>query len=218
MKPVTAPPRAETSGWSAPARGEPSANGAAREGPHWSPEDAGDEALLMAAGRRDPVAMGLLFDRHQVGVRRFLCRMEGGGPDIDDLVHSTFIEAFRAAPRFRAAASVRSWLLGIALNVSRHHARAEIRRRAFLRSLASQPTASATRPDLFVENRQLVDRLQHRLGQLTHQRRAAFVLCDLEDCSGAEAAQALAARPGTVGRWLHEARTALREALEEGTS
>jgi RNA polymerase sigma-70 factor, ECF subfamily len=176
-----------------------------------------DEVLVVAAGRRDPAALGLLFDRHHQLVRRFLYRLGAHAGDVDDLVHATFIEVFAAAARFRGAASVRSWLLGIACNVSRHHTRGEIRRQGLLRALAGQETSRPAEPDRSLENRQLIDRLQERLSALSHERRAAFLLCDVEECSGAEAAQALGARPGTVGRWLHEARTALRTALEEAT-
>jgi RNA polymerase sigma-70 factor (ECF subfamily) len=134
-------------------------------------------------------------------------------------VHATFIEAFRAAPRFRAAATVRSWLLGIAVNVNRHHNRGEIRRRGLLRTLAGQgPAEAAGAPERLIETRELVDHLKRLLAALPERRRAAFLLCDVEDCSGAEAAQVLGVRPGTVGRWLHEARTALRAGLREASS
>jgi RNA polymerase sigma-70 factor (ECF subfamily) len=53
------------------------------------------------------------------------------------------------------------------------------------------------------------------LAELPFDLRSAFVLCDLEEMSGADAAAALDVRPGTLGRRLFEARRALRAAVEE---
>ena len=53
---------------------------------------------------------------------------------------------------------------------------------------------------------------------LPHDLRAAFVLCDLEEMPGVEAARALDVRAGTLWRRLHEARRALRAALFDGGS
>jgi RNA polymerase sigma-70 factor (ECF subfamily) len=51
--------------------------------------------------------------------------------------------------------------------------------------------------------------------QLPFDLRAAFILCDLEEMSGADAAATLDVRPGTLGRRLFEARRALRAAVGE---
>lgn len=176
-----------------------------------------EDAVLAAAGRRDPVAVATLFDGHHKALHRFLSRLDNGSADIDDLVHATFVEALRCAPRFRGTSSLRTWLFGIAVNVARHHARGERRRRAFLRTLQLHPRNDSVMPDSSLEHRQMIERLDLALTQLPYERRAAFLLCDVEELSGAEAAQALAAPAGTVGRWLHEARTVLRATLKEGS-
>ena len=181
------------------------------------PDEMSDEALVAAAGTGDVAAMAALFDRFQIPVHRFVARLVPAA-DVDDLVHGTFMEAFAAAGRYRGGAAVRTWLFGIALNVSRHHHRGESRRQAFLTSLQRHDAADASRPDHAAESRQLVERLTAALDRLSHERRAVFLLCEVEELSGPEAAKALGAPVGTVGRWLFEARAAVRAALAEGTS
>src|SRR5207302_1597733 len=60
---------------------------------------------------------------------------------------------------------------------------------------------------------ELVTRCGVAMAELPHHLREAFVLCDVEDMSGRDAAAALGVREGTVWRRVHEARRAVREAL-----
>ena len=178
--------------------------------------DTSDEVLVTACAMRDPGAMAELFDRHCDAVHRFLSRLVGAGSsDVDDMVHTTFIEALRSAARFRGNSSVKTWLFGIATNVGRHHIRDQVRRRAFLKAWGDLKPAQGQTPDLAAEHHQTVERVAAALAQLPFNLRAAFVLCDLEEMSGADAAAALDVRRGTLGRRLFEARRALRAAVEE---
>jgi RNA polymerase sigma-70 factor (ECF subfamily) len=180
------------------------------------PDGRLDAQLVDRCAAGDRAAMGELFDRHGVHVHRFLGRLTGWGTDLDDLVHATFLEAFRAVGRFRGRAQVRTWLFGIAINISRHHLRSEGRRRAFLNVWAERPEERAPRPDQLVERQQLVARVADALADLPYPLRAAYLLCEVEELSGPEAAAALGVRPGTLGRRLHDARKALRAAIDGG--
>ncbi len=177
--------------------------------------DISDEALLAACGVGDPAALGALFDRHHDAIHRLIARLLSTEPSaIDDLVQTTFLEAWRAARGFRGIGTVRSFLFGIAANAVRHHIRGASRRRT---AIAQMPEpAPGRRPDEMVARDQLVGRLADALAALPHDLRAAFVLCDLEDVPGVDAARALDVRPGTLWRRLHEARRALRAALDGG--
>ena len=177
-----------------------------------------DEALLAACALDDAAALGALFDRFQQAVFRFLMRYLGPAhPDIDDLVQATFLEVRRSASGYRATASVRAWLLGIATNLARHHLRGETRRRGMLRSVEHSPPTPLRRPDDDTERRQLLQRLHQAITELPPELRGPLVLCDMEELPGAEAARVLDLREGTLWRRLHEARVALRERLERST-
>jgi len=175
-----------------------------------------DEALLAACGVGDAAALGALFDRHHEAVFRLLSRLLHTEPgEIDDLVQTTFLEAWRAAARFAARGSVKSFLFGIAANTVRHHLRSARRRRGALDGW--EPPAHAVAPDTAVVRAQQVDRLAAALDRLPHDLRVAYVLCDLEDMRGVDAARALDIRPGTLWRRLHDARRALRDDLDGGS-
>jgi RNA polymerase sigma-70 factor (ECF subfamily) len=174
-----------------------------------------DEALLAACAVGDNAALGALFDRHHEAVLRLISRLLRSDPaETDDLVQTTFLEAWRSATRFKAHGSVRSFLFGIAANTVRQHVRSTMRRR---RATADwEPPLARNAPDEIVVRNQQVSRLAQALDELPHDLRAAYVLCDLEDVPGVEAARLLDVRAGTLWRRLHEARRALRAKIERG--
>jgi len=184
--------------------------------------DISDEALLAACAVGDSAALGALFDRHHEPVYRLVSRLLHTEPsEIDDLVQTTFLEAWRSAHRYNARGSVRSFLFGIAANTVRHHVRSAQRRRSAIAECPAPPHAAAggaatDGPDALLLRSQQVNRLAAALHELPHDLRAAYVLCDLEDVPGVEAAQLLGVRAGTLWRRLHDARRALRAAIEGG--
>jgi RNA polymerase sigma-70 factor (ECF subfamily) len=177
--------------------------------------DISDEALLAACGIGDAAALGALFDRHHEAVYRLISRLLSTEPsEIDDLVQTTFLEAWHSAKRYGGRGAVRSYLLGIAANTVRHYIRAASRRRV---AIAAVPApAPAGGPDAVAMQSEQLGRLAEALGELPHDLRVAYVLCDLEEVPGVEAARSLGVRAGTLWRRLHEARRALRDAIDGG--
>lgn len=181
------------------------------------PAEMSDEALVAACATGDAAALGALFDRHYDAVRGFLARMSGTDDrDLDDLVQVTFETVPRAAAHFDGRAQVRTWLLGIATNVARHHIRSEIRRKRFTRDVAA---AAADAPPAVADGRAevLARERAARLGQaisaLPAGLRAVFLLVYVEGLPGRDVAAALGVREGTIWKRLHRARGLLRESL-----
>jgi RNA polymerase sigma-70 factor (ECF subfamily) len=183
-----------------------------------APEAAiSDAALLAACAVGDGAALGALFDRHQRSVARFIGRLARPGTgELADLVQTTFIEVNRAAAAFKGKSTVRTWIFGIAANVVRHHVRGEMRRRALLAEVTSRVPPNGGAPDEAAVHRQLLRRLHDALHALPPALRETFVLCELEEVPGAEAARALGVREGTLWWRLHEARRRLRAAVDGG--
>ena len=180
-----------------------------------SPAEMSDEALVSAAGARDAVALGALFDRFHLDVWRFLHRVAPGPEaDLDDLVQMTFVEVFRSAARFSRRSAVKTWIFGIAVNVARNHARSERRHRAAVARMADAPQRRARRPDSHAEHSERLSQLARAIDELPYDLRVAYTLCVIEEVPAHEAARALGTREGTVWRRVHEARHALRDALE----
>jgi RNA polymerase sigma-70 factor (ECF subfamily) len=175
-----------------------------------------DEALLAACGVGDSAALGALFDRHHDAVYRLVSRLlRTDAAETDDLVQTTFLEAWKSARSFGGRGSVKSFLYGIAANTVRHHFRST-RRRRDAHAEWPQPLPTGA-PDEAAVRSQQVQLLAAALDRLPHDLRTVYVLCDLEELPGVEAARVLGLRDGTLWRRLHEARRALREAIEGGS-
>ena len=175
-----------------------------------------DEALLAACGVGDSAALGALFDRHHEAVYRLVSRLlRTDAAETDDLVQTTFLEVWKSARGYSGRGSVKSFLFGIAANTVRHHFRSTRRRRDAYAAWPEPLPAGA--PDEAAVRSQQVQLLAAALDRLPHDLRTVYVLCDLEDLPGVEAARVLGLRDGTLWRRLHEARRALREAIEGGS-
>ena len=174
-----------------------------------------DEGLVAACATGESAALGALYDRHADGVRRFLARLAGTDDrDLDDLVQATFEQVVRAARNFDGRSAVRTWLIGIANNTARHHVRTEVRRRRLVEAAIDRPRVEAGDAVGEVLDRERAARLRDAIGSLPPKLREAFVLVYLEGLSGAEVAQIVGAREGTIWKRLHEARAQLRDLLE----
>lgn len=176
-----------------------------------------DDALLAACGTGDSAALGALFDRFNADVYRIAGRF----PRIDDLerddiVQATFLQVTRMAPTYRGIATVRTWILGIAANIARRQFRSEQRRRARQAKFLAIPSSQPRGVDEQFERRQLMARIEAALADLPHDQQVAFVLCDLEQLPGRDVARVLEIPEGTLARRLHDARKAMRTALERG--
>ena len=99
-----------------------------------------DQHLLVAAGRGDRQAFGVLVERHHRAVVQFIYRYLANvdRDTAEDLAQDVFFGAWKAAPSFRARARVFSWLLRIAKNTCLNYRRGQKLRR----------TASLDRDDL----------------------------------------------------------------------
>ncbi len=182
--------------------------------PFRRPEQRGlsDESLVLACAGGDGRALEELFHRHGPQVHRILGRLgHVDRRDLEDLVQVTFLEVLRSARRFGGRSAVSTWILSVALNVARHYARSEARRRLAMAAVArTARTVDSHRPDDRASHRQSLERLRAGIEGLPYDFRVVFLLCDLEGLKGTEVAQALKIPEGTVWRRLHEARTRLR--------
>lgn len=173
-----------------------------------------DEVLVAACGAGDQAALGTLYDRHSAAVLRFVKHLvKPSLNDVDDMVHDTFIAAYKASGRFRGGSAVRTWLLGIASNVVRHAVRARCRRQSLARAVECVVPPAVTTPDETLSASELRDAMADAIDALPHNLRTVFVLCDIEDLACDDVAAALRVPKGTLFRRRHEARRALREAL-----
>jgi RNA polymerase sigma-70 factor (ECF subfamily) len=90
---------------------------------------AGDGELVAAAQRGDRAAFTALIERYQGLVYGYLRARVLQASDADDLAQEVFLRSYSARARFDSSAMVGPWLIGIARNLLREHARKTRRRR-----------------------------------------------------------------------------------------
>lgn len=169
-------------------------------------------ALLDRARRSDAAACRELFQSHLAGVHRVVRRIAGATNDVDDLVQTTFVEAFRSLAHFRGDALFSTWLTRIAVRIS---LRAGRRRRPRALSLdeVSEPAADLPGPERVTAAREALAVVEALLAELRPKRRAAFALHVLEGYSMEETAAILNASVPAVKVRVHDARRHIEKSL-----
>lgn len=136
-----------------------------------------------------------------------------GVPDaqVDDAVQEVFLVVHRRLGEFEGRSSIRTWIFGILVKVAADHRRTLRRKSPHARSGGGVVEAD-TVPDEDASPHERMarsegTRLLHRLlGELDDDKRAVFVLADLEEMSAPEIAEALRLNLNTVYARLRTAR------------
>jgi RNA polymerase sigma-70 factor, ECF subfamily len=128
--------------------------------------------------------------------------------DAEDVVQDTMMQALKSFHRFQPGTNCRAWLITILQRIVSN------RRRAKGRSIVvddPDDRIAETVPFVPPVPQQLTDELVlHSVRQLPTVFQEVILLCDIEDLSYKEAAQALAIPIGTVMSRLHRGRAQLR--------
>lgn len=149
-----------------------------------------DPALVAGCKAGRPEALDRFFREQVRYVERVIGRLTGPTPDLEDLVQTTFIQAFQGFARYRSEASLRTWLTRIAIHVALHQLRDGVRRPAPLELVpdSALPPDPQIAPDRAAEDRQLARRLHALLDRIAPKKRVAFLLYTLDDYSIEEVA------------------------------
>jgi RNA polymerase sigma-70 factor (ECF subfamily) len=171
-----------------------------------------DEWTRMAYAARgaDRQALDSFVRATQLDVWR-LCAHLGDPDRADDLTQETFLRVIRSLPGFRGESPVRAWLFGIVRHVVADDIAARQRRR---RECWDVPDVEARCHARSPDHQESVA-LEHLLGCLDPDRRAAFVLTQVLGYSYAEAAEACDVAIGTIRSRVARARFVLAAMLGE---
>jgi RNA polymerase sigma factor (sigma-70 family) len=170
-----------------------------------------DGALLRAfAAGNDQAAFTTLVCRHGpmvLGVcRRVLHHLQ----DAEDAFQATFVLLARNARSIRKRQSLPSWLHGVAYRTACNARRAAFRRRKYE---AEVTPMRETNPECDLAWREVQVLLDEEVQRLPDTYRTAFILCCLQEKSGAEAAALLDVKETTLRTRVARARALLREAF-----
>lgn len=181
-----------------------------------STDESSDEEWWSAAISGDGRAFGVVFDRHSAAVYSHALSRTASGPDAEDIASLTFLEAWRKRGQVRFVnGSAKPWLLSVATNLCRNHARALRRHHAQIAKLPhdSNPIDTAETALSNIHRRELQRTVAAALGRLRREEHEVICLCDLAGLSYGEVAGAINVPVGTVRSRLSRARTHLRQIL-----
>jgi RNA polymerase sigma-70 factor (ECF subfamily) len=142
---------------------------------------------------------------------RRLCVRESA---LDDALQEVFMVVHRRFDELRPGPTQRAWLFAIAQRVASGHRR-WVRRKGNLLPLHEDLVASSQSPLDSAMHSEASDLVMAFLAQLDEPRRAAFVLAELEQMTGAEAHAALGVNQNTLYYRLTSARKAFVAFLQE---
>jgi RNA polymerase sigma-70 factor, ECF subfamily len=153
-----------------------------------------------------------VFQEHGPYVWRALRRLGVAEADADDVCQDVFIVVHRKLATFRRG-SLRTWLYGICLRVASEHRRRPYRRREHVVEAVPDAGVDASQEDE-IERRRALALLDEALSLLDDDKRAVFVLFELEQVPMAEVAEAAGCPLQTAYSRLHAARKIVEAALD----
>lgn len=163
-----------------------------------------------------PRNAGEVHARHAPFVWRSLSALGVREADLEDQLQEVFLIVHRRLGEFRGEAKLTTWLFSICLRVSSAYRRSARRRPAHTHEVPEQG-AHAERPATPEEElhaRQLRAVMERFLDELTPERRALFVLFEVEETPCGELAELLGVPVGTVYSRLHAVRQEFLRTLE----
>jgi RNA polymerase sigma-70 factor, ECF subfamily len=169
-----------------------------------------------AAAARDeglPDAFDRLYSEHFDFVWRSLRRLGVGLEQLDDAVQDVFIVSLRRRHEFKGQSSQRTWLFGIATNVT-HEYRRKAQRAARNTPVPEGYHASEPSPLEQAASSEELRLIEALLESLDEPKRHVFILAELEQMSAPEIAEALGIKLNTVYSRLRAARQAFYALLE----
>ncbi|HVU05390.1 MAG TPA: sigma-70 family RNA polymerase sigma factor [Polyangiaceae bacterium] len=144
-------------------------------------------------------------------VWRSLRRLGVPEAQLDDATQDVFLVVYRRLDEFEARSSLKTWLFGIVLRVTSTLRRTA--RRKPTEPLAEEPVARGSAPEALTESREAARLVQSLLDELDDDRRAVFVLAELEQMTAPEISTALSVNLNTVYSRLRAARRDFDAAL-----
>lgn len=154
------------------------------------------------------------FEQYGDFVWRVLQRLGVHDADREDITQEIFVVVHRQIGGFDGRSRMTTWLYGIAYRVvSTHRRRAWVRRE---RPTAELPetAASGAGPEQAASDAEERRKLEEVLDLMDLEKRAVFVMHELDEMSCDEVAAALGVPVGTVHSRLHHARDSFRAALK----
>ena len=154
-----------------------------------------------------------VYERHFDFVWRSVRRLGIRDAAVDDVVQDVFLVVHRRLAEFEGRSTVRTWLFGIVLRVVRDHRRT-LRRKPTEALPEVIPDAQGDGPMESAARREAAKVLHEVLDELDEDKRAAFILSEMEQMTAPEISAALGVNLNTVYSRVRAARKAFEQAVQ----
>jgi len=162
----------------------------------------------------EPLDIRAIYDAHAGFVWLSLQRLGVQPSDLDDVAQEVFMVVHRRLESFDRAGRFTTWLFGICLRVAANYRR---RRRSshevLLGDSGDDGSSILAAPDNLLARREERHLADWALGRLDVEKRATFVMFEVESLSCEEIAKIMNVPVGTVYSRLHAARRQLEKAI-----
>ena len=178
-----------------------------------APQTTADRDTAAACAGGSLEAFEELYRRHGARMKSVAANLLGNSDDAEDAVQDAFLKIYRNAGRFRGEAQLSTWIYRILVNACYDLMRTRRRRSAEAPELdrdAAEARVVAGAPE-----HPLRLQLERSLARLKPQRRAVFLLFEVEGFKHREIAEILEIPEGTSKNLLFEAKQELLRLLQD---
>lgn len=169
-----------------------------------------DEELMLQVREGVGETLAILFERYQVPLFNFYCRLTGNRGASEDLVQDVFFRILKYRHSYRPGTPFRAWIYQIARNVRQDY------HRKHPDSLPFEPEMSpAMIPIDSAENEQQAALLRKALLMLPEEKREVLLLSRFQELKYEEIGRLLECEVGTVKVRVHRALRELRTIFEK---
>jgi RNA polymerase sigma-70 factor (ECF subfamily) len=186
------------------------------------PESDPDAALLPRLFKRDERAFNELVRRHEARIVRICRRFLPNDAEAEDAAQETFVQVFKVLPTFRGDSKLGTWMVRIAMNLSRNRMKAlrargagredsadALRERGVL-SAADETDTAARNPEEMRSALEQRAAIQQALDAIDDAYRECVILRDQEELDYDEIAVVTGLPIGTVKSRIFRGREQLR--------
>jgi RNA polymerase sigma-70 factor, ECF subfamily len=175
---------------------------------------ASDDKLVRAAQRGDMAAFEVLVGRHRDKIYARAFSMMRSEEDAIDLSQEAWVKGWQRLKQFQRESSFVTWMTRIVINLCLDQLRKQKRHRAESIELLDEESGGVERqmpiitvnPTAGLERRELRQRIDKALGQLSYEHRTVLILHEFEELEYKEIAKRMECSIGTVMSRLFYAR------------
>jgi len=174
-----------------------------------------EEELVEEVLNGNHASFELLLRPYRPGLLNMAVRMTGNIEDAKEVCQEAIIKIYKYLKKFRKGLSFRNWILKILVNSSYDFLRQKKKSMEIIESQKSMNQDRSSKVEEEFIQREIRDKIQACLQELTPKEKSIFLLRDGEGFSIRETSEILGYSQGSVRTHLSRARRKIRRSFQE---